>query len=349
MHPSGSKVDWSALTPWLDAHSVGHGPIEDVRTLGGGTQNLLVRFQRSNTSYVLRCPAPGAGPRASAAMRREAALLSALRDTQVPHAELVASCDTEEVLGRAFYIALAVDGFSPRFEVSDALAADPEEQRKLGLAMVDALITLRDVDPVACGLVRKGRIPTGVPGQLGRLRAVFADYGLVEGWSPAELDGIEAIADRLEQTMPEDQEFLLTHGDFHMGNLIFNERDHGVEAIIDWELARVGDPLLDLGHMLCSWPIPPDPRFDGTARPMPGLPTRAEIITHYRDRTFADEGRIEWYHAYASYRLAVLLEGSHVRAMQGRGDIEVGRSLHRKAQALVEQGHAITAELSKRR
>ncbi|MFE3060452.1 phosphotransferase family protein [Nocardia sp. NPDC059239] len=340
---SESRVDWTALTPWLDTHGVGQGPIEDVRALGGGTQNILVRFRRSDTSYVLRCPAPGAGSRASAGMRRESALLAALGETEVPHARLVACCDSEDVLGHSFYIALAVEGFSPRLSVSDALADDLEGQRRLGLAMVDALITLRHVDPVACGLVRDGRAPTGVRGQFDRLRAVFAEYRSVKGWSSADLDGIEVLADRLEQTMPVDQEFLLTHGDFHIGNLIFNERDYRVEAIIDWELARVGDPLLDLGQMLCTWPTPPDPRFVGTARPMPGLPTRAEIVAHYRERTSADPDRIEWYQAYACYRLAVILEGSHVRAIQGSGDIGVGLSLHGKAQAFVEQGNAITA------
>jgi aminoglycoside phosphotransferase (APT) family kinase protein len=135
----------------------------------------------------------------------------------------------------------------------------------------------------------------------------------------------------------------LIHGDFHLGNIMFSTDEPCVAAVVDWELATIGDPLLDLGHLLATWPDPADPRRTPLPTPMPGLPDRRTIIERYARGSSRDLAAVDWYQALACYRLGIILEGTYARACAGKAPMQVGERLHAVAESLIDQGLRIVA------
>jgi aminoglycoside phosphotransferase (APT) family kinase protein len=132
------------------------------------------------------------------------------------------------------------------------------------------------------------------------------------------------------------------HGDYHLGNVLV---DHGrpvLSAIVDWELATIGDPLLDLGWLLASWP---DPASESPGlfevEPWDGFPAAAELITRYAERSTRDLTAIHWYHVLACYKLGILMEGTYARAQAGLAPMDIGVELHQKTLVLIERALAI--------
>src|SRR5579872_5367490 len=158
----GGDQDWQtlvplgALTAWMDAQGLGSGPIERPRLLGGGTQNILLRFERDGAEYVLRRPPKHLRKNSNETMRREARVLSALRGTDVRHPGMIAACDDETVIGTTFYLMEPVEGFTPREEMPVLHANDPAIRHAMGLEMVDAIAALAKVDYAARGLSSLG-------------------------------------------------------------------------------------------------------------------------------------------------------------------------------------------------
>lgn len=335
-------VDLNRLAAWMDAQGLGQGAIAAATRLTGGTQNILLRFERSGRGYVLRRPPPGRGPQADLAMVREARVLAALAGSAVPHAALIASCADPEVLGAAFYLMEPVEGFNPSGRPLPALhAADPALRRAMGLAAVDALLRLGERDIAACGLADLGKPEGFLQRQVPRWRKQLLGYAELAGWpGPQGLPGVEALGDWLEAHRPPDLAAgnppAILHGDYHLSNLMFSPAGPEVAAIVDWELATLGDPLLDLGWLLATWP---DDSGQGAGTihvtPWSGFPSRAELIAHYAAHSRRDLRHIEWYAAMAAYKLGILLEGSHARSCAGKAAPDIGARHHASARRLI--------------
>jgi aminoglycoside phosphotransferase (APT) family kinase protein len=338
-------VDLATLTRWMDAEGIESGPVTDVAVLGGGTQNVLVRFTRGGREFVFRGPPLHKRANSDATMLREAAVLAGLVDSGVPHPSLVATCDDLDVLGRCFFLMESVRGFTATSEIPEPFASDVALQRQMGLSMVDALAALGRVDPEAAGVAHLGRPDGWLGRQVGRWQSQLASYAELDGWPGPRLPGVDALAEWLAGHLPAHWEPGLIHGDFHLGNVMFSRDEARVAAVVDWELATIGDPLLDLGHLLATWPDPADPRRTPLPTPVPGLPDRRTIIERYAGGSTRDLGAIDWYQALACYRLAVILEGSYARACAGKAPMDVGRRLHAVAESLIEQGLAVAAAL----
>lgn len=318
-----------AFTRWLDAEAVGSGPVTEVSPVGGGTQNVLVSFRRDGRRYVLRRPPVRPRPSSDDAMRREARVLAALRGTAVPHPALVASCPDPAVLGQAFLVTEWVDGANLTAGLPEGLSS-PAAQHALGLAVVDALATVASVDPGAVGLADLGRPEGWLERQVPRWR------GQLEGHPTAPPPGIHELADWLDGHRPPACSIGLVHGDFHVGNLLVDAEAPRVAAVLDWELATLGDPLLDLGHLLATWP---GGGAAGIAVPgAAALPRQEELIERYAaaGRRVDDLG---WFRVLASFRLAVLLDGTYARSRAGLAPVEVGQRLRARAEALVADAH----------
>ncbi len=116
-----------------------------------------------------------------------------------------------------------------------------------------------------------------------------------------------------------------------------------VAAVVDWELATIGDPLLDLGHLLATWPDPNESRTKGLARRLDGLPSRTELIARYGEKSGRDMTGFDWYQVLACYRLAIILEGTHARACAGKVDAELGKRFHSVSQSLLDQARALVS------
>jgi aminoglycoside phosphotransferase (APT) family kinase protein len=243
------------------------------------------------------------------------------------------------VLGAAFYLMEPVDGFNPTLGLPEPHASDPVLQREMGLSMADAIAALGRVDVAAVGLGDLGRPEGWLERQVERWRSHLASYDAIEGYAGFDGPDVEAIASWLDARRPRHWTPGLIHGDFHFANVLIAPDRGAVAAIVDWELATLGDPLLDLGHLLATWPGPGSPM----AVPGAGLPTRDEVIARYALGTSRPLDDVDWYQVLACYRLGIILEGTHARAQAGQAPPEVGRLLHAHTVALLEQAHRLIA------
>jgi aminoglycoside phosphotransferase (APT) family kinase protein len=333
-----SVVDIESLAAWMTGRGLGEGPIEGVTSLTGGTQNILLRFRRAGRDYVLR--RPPAHPRANSneTMRREARVLRALAGTAVPHPALIADCGDEAVLGAAFYLMEPVDGFNPVGTLPEPHASSPDIQHAMGLALVDGIAALGRVDYRAVGLQDFGKPDNFLGRQVSRWGTQLASYADFAGWSAAGLPAVDRLAAWLERHRP--AQFIpgIMHGDYHLANVMYRHDGPALAAIIDWELATIGDPLLDLGWVLATWPEGDDAgESTVSVKPWIGFPTAAELVARYGAGSDRDLSATEWYLALACYKLGILLEGTYARACAGQAPRDVGDRLHGRAIVLLER------------
>lgn len=332
-------VDIARLEQWMDVQGLGEGPISGARALAGGTQNLLLRLQRSGRDFVLRRPPLHPRMDGNATMQREMRVLKALADTDVPHARFIAGCAHTEVLGSAFYLMEPIEGFNACETMPALHAADPTVRHAMGLALADGAAALGRVDLDRVGLSDLGKVDGFLERQVPRWQAMLQSYGEFEGWSgPQALGDVAAIGRWLEQRCPRSFEPGLMHGDYHLANVMFSNDGPALAAIVDWEMTTAGDPLVDLGWMLATWPDA-DGISTGPAAPQPwsGFASAEELIACYARGSQRDLSHVQWYAVLACYKLGVVLEGTHARACAGMAAQEVGKQLHHCAQKLFER------------
>lgn len=325
-------VDRERLRRWMDAQGLGRGELSVAVELGGGTQNILLRFTRDGRDYVLRRPSLHPRPDGGETMRREARVLAALGATAVPHPRLIASCDDEQVLGCAFYLMEPVDGFNPLNGLPALHEASAAMRRRMGFALVEGCAALGALDHASLGLAGFGRPDGFLERQVARWSAQLASYTAIAGWpGAAGLPAVDAVGVWLQQNLPARFAPGLMHGDYHFGNVLYRHDDAELAAIVDWEMATIGDPLLDLGWLLATWPAADE------SLPWRGLPQPEELVAHYRERSRRDLAHIDWYAVLACYKLAIVLEGTHARACAGKAPRATGELLHERACVLLRR------------
>lgn len=341
-----SVVDIESLASWMTERGLGAGPIENATPLTGGTQNILLRFARDGRDYVFRRPPPHPRPNSNETMRREARVLRALAETDVPHPRLIADCGDESVLGAAFYLMEPVDGFNPVGTLPEPHASSAAIQHGMGLALVDGIAALGRVDYRAVGLADFGKPDGFLERQVSRWASQLASYADFAGWPGAgALPAVDQVAAWLERNRPARFSPGVMHGDYHLANVMFRHDGPELAAIVDWELATIGDPLLDLGWVLATWPEGDGAGDEESAvkvSPWIGFPTAAELVERYRAGSERDLSAVDWYLALACYKLGILLEGTHARACAGKAPRDVGDKLHGRAVVLLERAGRLT-------
>jgi aminoglycoside phosphotransferase (APT) family kinase protein len=214
-------------------------------------------------------------------------------------------------------------------------------QHQLGLAMVESLVALAAVDVAAVGLTDLGHGESWLERQVPRWLAQLDSYAGIDGQGEQRLPFVTEVSQWLTGHLPADTRSGLVHGDFHFGNVLVRPDRAELAAIIDWELATIGDPLLDLGQLLATWPVP------GTAYASrlraPGLPEPPELITTYVAATRRDSADVHWFHVLACLRLGILLEGTHARSRVGKAPRAVGETLHGRAVGLLQRAAELCA------
>ena len=293
-------VDADSLGAWLDAEDLEPGRPLKIEPLGGGSSNAMFVVERGKARWVLRRPTRVAVDRANEGMHREFRMLAALAGTDVPHPEVVALCDDHDVLGCTFYLMERVQGVNP-FPLP-AVFESEQGRAEVAYSMVEALGRLHLVDWRTAGLGDLGRPEGFHQRQVDRWSRQLASY---EG---RDLPGIETVMAWLESNLPHDGASTIMHGDYHMLNvLIAPERPGRVVAILDWETATIGDPLLDLAGFCEVWcPVANE-----------GWPSRSELVERYRSvRGLGALGDLTYYEVLYNFRLAVLLEGIFQRSLR---------------------------------
>lgn len=323
-------IDLSRLAQWMDGEGLGEGAIERVERLTGGTQNILLRFVRSGRSYVLRRPPEHLRANSNETMRREARLLEALAGSEVPHPALIAACEDESVLGAVFYLMEPIEGFNMQNGIPPSHHA-ADIQHRMGLSVAESLAALHRLDPMARGLEGFGKLDGFLERQVPRWRALLDSYGEMPGWpGPDKLGEVDAVAQWLEANRPASFAPGIVHGDFHLSNVMFRNDGPELAAIVDWELATLGAPLIDLGWVLATWRHEADGSFFDLG-PWNGFPTPAEFVAHYSAHAAQPAEHVDWYAIFACYKLAIIIEGTHARASAGKAPRETGDRLHDRA------------------
>lgn len=336
-----TTTDLGAVERWMDDRGLGHGPIEGVASISGGTQNVMLRFERAGRRFVLRRGPEHLRPRSNDAIRRECRVLRALRGTAVPHPALIDACDDESVLGGpVFYLMEPVAGFGASTDLPALHAADASVRHRMGLALVDALAALHDVDHEAVGLGDFGRPDGFLERQVPRWLGELASYDDLPGYPGAAIGPVDEVAAWLDAHRPSSWRPGIMHGDYHAANVMFSPDGPEVVAIVDWEMCTIGDPLLDLGWLLATWDLPGAPaEFAGALTRAGGLATGDELAQRYAGHSTRDLSALPWYVVLACFKLAIILEGSHARALAGLAPTEIGDRLHLTARRLFERAH----------
>jgi aminoglycoside phosphotransferase (APT) family kinase protein len=301
------------LEPFLDEHGIGSGPARAER-IGDGASNLTYLVEREGARVVVRRPPPPPLPPSAHDMVREARVQTCLRRGGVRVPEILAVCEDDSVIGAPFYVMEEIVGAVVCDALPDALDT-PDQRHRLGLELVDALAELHGVDYRSCGLETLGK-PTGyLERQLRRWT------GLWEVNATRELEQFETLGDRLKATMPESPPSTVVHGDYRFGNVMVGcDAPARLEAILDWEMATIGDPLADVGYLIVSWSEPGAPDHPLLLSPVtnqPGFPTRQELADRYAARTKLNTDGLPWYEAFALWKASVFCEAIYGRYLKG--------------------------------
>lgn len=310
------SIDVVRLAEWMDQAALpGNGEPLQTRFLSGGTQNVIYELRRGEHRCVLRMPPPEAPPDRDKGILREWRIIEALDGTDVPHTQALAACSDAGVLGRPFYLMGFVDGWSP-MELEDRrwpppFDSDLEARAGLSYQLAEGIALLSKVDWKARGLHDLGRPDSFHERQVDRWTAFF------ERIKGREIDGLVVATQWLRTHRPLDFIPGLMHGDYQFANVMYR---HGaparLAAIVDWEMGTVGDPKLDLGWMVQSWP-------EDTAAPtgsemsyvdMRAMPPRAEVVDHYAKVSGRQVDDLDYYLVLAKWKLAIVLEQGFQRA-----------------------------------
>jgi aminoglycoside phosphotransferase (APT) family kinase protein len=308
-------VSAPALTEWLRSSvpevAVGAGPVA-VERISGGHSNLTYRITDGvGQRWALRRPPTGLVLATAHDMSREWRFLTALAPTPVPVARPVAFCADPAVLGAPCYLMEWVDGDVLGDEPSGRRLA-PAARRTAGLQVSDVLVDLHAVDPDGVGLADLRRPGSYLERQLKRWHRQVHESAV------PDLAVVDAVHARLRERMPESTEVRIAHGDFRLGNLAVAP-DGRVQAVFDWELATLGDPLADLGWLLASWGRPgddPPPTIHGPTT-ADGFPERDELVRRYAERSGRDVGELDYYVGFARWRSACIGAGVYTRYVGG--------------------------------
>lgn len=304
-----------SLEEFLDREGIGSGEIE-AWPIGQGHSNVTYAIKRGDLTVVLRRPPRPPLPPRTHDVLRESHIVSALQGhVRVP--EVLAQCDDADVIGMPFFVMDFVDAFVVGPELPSAYGS-LESRRRLGEELVDALVELHAVDPAEVGLDQIGR-PSGY---LERQLRLFAS--LWEQNRTRHVSEMEDVTTWLFDFCPESPASTLVHGDYRLGNMMFNS-DATLAAILDWEMATVGDPFADLGYMLAMWAEPGDeatPMTDlSQATLLEGFLDRAALRERYELRSGRTVGEnLTWYETFALWKSAIFLEGSYSRYLAGNDD-----------------------------
>ncbi|ODU07641.1 MAG: hypothetical protein ABS81_00655 [Pseudonocardia sp. SCN 72-86] len=334
MTTSRAPFSEASLRAWLAVAApqveLGASPLRMDR-LSGGRSNLTYRVQGCGAVLVLRHPPTGGVLQSAHDMAREWTFITAMSTTKVPVAGPVARDRADEFLGVDCYLTEYVAG-SVLHTVAQASSLSPEARRRVGPAMIEVLAELHRLDPDEIGLSSLRRPGRHLDRQLRRWRRQVAQSSL------PDTSRIEAVAERLQRSRPDNPDGAVCHGDYRPGNVSVAPSGE-VLAVFDWELATLGDPLTDLGYLLASWPRPRDPHasIGGGPTLAEGFAERADLVDLYTRLSGRDLSTLPFYTAFARWRAACIGAGVYTRYASGvMGSVDDTERLLRERLVLMD-------------
>jgi len=307
---STDRLDEAALGGWLEANIDGfRGPFE-LAKFPSGQSNPTYRISAASGEYVLRRKPFGPLLPSAHAVDREYRLLSALAPLGYPVPRPLALCEDTQVIGAIFYVmALAkgcayANGALPDF--------DAPTRREMYEQLVDTLADLHNIDPAAAGLADFGKAGNYFERQVARWTRQYRDS------QTDQIEEMEGLIAFLPRTIPQQSRTSVVHGDYRIDNVMFD--DGRLTAVLDWELATLGDPLADFSYLAMQWVMPADggAGLAGLDLPALGIPTLDDIVRRYSARADVPVAKkLDWYFAYNLFRLAGIVQGIKKRVIDG--------------------------------
>jgi aminoglycoside phosphotransferase (APT) family kinase protein len=319
----------------LEAALPGAGPIE-LRRIGEGHSNVTFLVSRDSQEWIMRRPPRPPFPARAHDVLREYRTMKALEPTPVRVPKMVMFCEDESVIGAPFFLMEKLDGLVVHRQVPAALDAD-SDRRGMVEELVDGLVELHRVDPAEVGLDGLGRAEGFLERQVSRWHQRWQQNQM------REVQKVDELATELERTRPQTSEVTVVHGDYMLNNVMLAPWSPArLLAILDWELATVGDPMTDVGWLTATYVEPEDPADGVLAAVAPitrerGFPRRAFLAERYAEQSGRSLESLPWYQAHALWKIAILLEGSYRRHLAGFADDPFYATLERGVPDLVDQ------------
>lgn len=335
--------DIDAVAGWLVGVDAALAQTPTVLQFPGGASNLTYELVYPDRRLIMRRPPVGAKAKSAHDMRREYTIQSRLADSYPHVAAMVALCQDETVIGSDFYVMEKLEGLILRKDLPPGQVWDPELAREVCVSVIDGLVELHRVDVSAAGLADLSR----GEGYVGRQ---------VVGWSDRfrlavtpDAPSFEPAMEWLAAHQPADVAQCVIHNDYRLDNLVLDGVDpRRIRGVLDWEMATVGDPLMDLGGALAYWvQADDDPVNVGLRRQpthLPGMLTRQEVIDYYADRTGFAIDNWRFYQAFGLFRLAVIAQQIYYRYYHGQTRNPVFKEFHHLVNYLEQRCLGVISE-----
>jgi aminoglycoside phosphotransferase (APT) family kinase protein len=307
--------DTRAVHEWLSSVVDGLDGVPNVRQYPGGASNLTYLLSYPDRELILRRPPAGHKAASAHDMRREYTVQKQLKPVYPYVPNVLALCTDPDVIGSDFYVMDRINGIILRGELPEDITLSPDRASSLAYRVFDRLVELHEVDAEAAGLAGLGKGAGYVERQ-------------VRGWSdryrrsrtPDSPDG-EEIMTWLHETQPGDVRTCVIHNDFRFDNVILDD-DLDVVGVLDWEMATLGDPLMDLAGCLAYWIQADDDEIALSSRRqpshLPGMPKRRELVAYYCDRMGISAENWSFYEVFGAFRLAVIMQQIYYRFHSGQ-------------------------------
>ena len=339
--PAGIRYD--AVSRYFAENVPGGAVPLAFSLISGGRSNLTYKVTGGDRTWVLRRPPLGHVLPTAHDMAREFKVLSGLAKVGFPSPTPIALCEDATVNDYPFYVMDYREGVIIVEKIPPGFADAEAERRKIGQALVETLVQLHSIDYNAVGLGDFGRPEGYLERQVRRWS---------EQWARSEtrpLPEIHELIRRLRASIPQSPTPTIVHGDYRLGNMMLDPKDPGrVVAVLDWEMATLGDPLSDVGYTLGYWGDMGDSpeylkaRTTSAVTAVPGFHSRAELVAEYARLSGRDCSAIEWYEIFATYKLAVIVEGIHARFLAGETVGEGFEGYGERTEALVHEAFLAT-------
>lgn len=323
---SSAGVELAALSRYLNDVLEGgvRGPLS-ADLIAGGRSNLTYFLTDGHTRWVLRRPPLGHVLDRAHDMGREARVMAALAATSVPVPRIVATCPDPAVLGAPFFVMEHVAGQVLRTD-DDFRTLNPDTAQQVSRGFVDVLAALHLIPPAEVGLADFGR-PEGFAARQVRLWVRQRESSWVR-----DVPGMTELGTALAENVPAPATASIIHGDYRLDNMVLDLAEPRISGVLDWELATIGDPLMDLGLAYVywfGWAGLDGNVVGGTPGLIPGFSNGHDLVDRYCTHTGFELECFDWYVAFSFFKVAVLLEGIHCRYTQGltvgEGFAEIGQ------------------------
>jgi aminoglycoside phosphotransferase (APT) family kinase protein len=313
----GEQLDAVAVGTWLKTQVPGLSGECVIRQFPGGNSNLTYHVQVGERDMVLRRPPFGRVAKSANDMVREARILTRLKPVFHYVPRVVAVCEDDAVMGASFYVMERIKGIIPRKDFPKGMTVTPALARELCESLLDVLVELHSIDYVGAGLADLGKPEGYVKRQ-------------VEGWSKRYTDAMTPdapdctdIIQWLHDKQPGEVKHCIIHNDYRFDNVVLDASNpKKIIGVLDWEMSTLGDPLMELGTMLCTWTEATDPAVALMSRQqpttVPGMMSRAEMTEYYCSRMNLSVEKYDFYRVYGLFRMAGIIQQIYYRFYHGQ-------------------------------